>query len=314
MTSPRELRELYRQGHNITALLRRQHGVEANTPGIIEMAYDLQAGSYIAALDNPAAAELKARHTAEIAQLMFRLGEPTSILEAGVGEATTLAGVVHHLARGTAALGFDLSWSRVATARRWLDEQALGQVTLFTATLAEIPLGDNSVDIVYTSHSIEPNGGAEEPILRELHRVAARYLVLLEPDYDLASDEGRRRMEAHGYCRHLAALARSLGWQVVEHTPWPHVANPLNPTALTVIRKGEVAPADAPRLVCPRFKTPIEPRGGMLFSPEALVVYPIVGGIPCLRVENGVVASRYDELVGRATSIPPGGPAAPASN
>lgn len=312
MTTPRELRDLYRQGHNIAALMRREQGVDGNTPAIIEMAYDLQAGSYIAALDDPAAAELKARYTAEIAQLLFRLGEPTSILEAGVGEATTLAGVVGHLGGATAALGFDLSWSRVATARRWLDEQALGQVTLFTASLAEIPLGDASVDIVYTSHSIEPNGGAEEPILRELYRVAARYLVLLEPEYDLASDEGRRRMEAHGYCRHLAATARKLGWEVVEHAPWPHVANPLNPTALTVIRKGDAPPADAPHLVCPRYKTPIEPRGGMLFSPEALVVYPIVGGIPCLRVENGVVASRYDELVGRASSIPAGGDVAPA--
>jgi uncharacterized protein YbaR (Trm112 family) len=35
--------------------------------------------------------------------------------------------------------------------------------------------------------------------------------------------------------------------------------------------------------------------GGMLFSPEALVVYPIVGGIPCLRIQNGIFASKYEE-------------------
>ena len=36
--------------------------------------------------------------------------------------------------------------------------------------------------------------------------------------------------------------------------------------------------------------------GGMLFSPEAAVVYPIVGGIPCLRTGNGVLASKYENF------------------
>jgi len=36
---------------------------------------------------------------------------------------------------------------------------------------------------------------------------------------------------------------------------------------------------------------------GMLFSPEALVVYPILDGIPCLRIENGIVASKFPEIV-----------------
>lgn len=297
MMTARQLRQRYIAGENITAVLRAERGVDINTPEIIEIAYDLQAGSYIAALKQPEYAKHKELHTSELALLLFRLGEPASILEAGVGEATTLAGVMGHL-NAVPALGFDLSWSRVARARRWLDEQSLGQVTLFTATLQDIPLADSAIDIVYTSHSIEPNGGREEPILRELFRVAARYLVLLEPDYELATPEGRDRMERHGYCRNLPAIARSMGWQVVEHRPWPHVANPLNPTALTVIRKGDAPPAGPPHLACPRHKTELEPRGGLLFSPEALVVYPVVGGIPCLRVENGVFASQYADLVG----------------
>lgn len=156
---------------------------------------------------------------------------------------------------------------------------------------------DNSIDVVYTSHSIEPNGGYEEPILRELFRITRKFLILLEPGYEIAGDEARRRMEAHGYCRNLKGTAESLGYRVLEHKLFPLTANPLNPTALTIIQKDATGEPPSHILACPRFKTPLEELGGMLFSPEALLVYPVVGGIPCLRIENGIVASKYKEVV-----------------
>ena len=41
------VRQAYSRGENVTSLLRRQLGLEFNTEQIIEIAYDLQAGSYI---------------------------------------------------------------------------------------------------------------------------------------------------------------------------------------------------------------------------------------------------------------------------
>jgi ubiquinone/menaquinone biosynthesis C-methylase UbiE len=35
------------------------------------------------------------------------------------------------------------------------------QADLVVADLFHIPFADNSVDVVYTSHSLEPNGGRE---------------------------------------------------------------------------------------------------------------------------------------------------------
>ena len=300
MKSPRELQRLYKAGENITRLLRDEAGSDRNSDQMIEIAYDLQTGSYIAGMENPAFADHKRAYSKEIADTILRLCKPATVLEAGVGEATTLSGVLANLGVGVESYGFDLSWSRVAYARGWLKSNGIETTTLCTGNLFHIPFADNSIDVVYTSHSVEPNGGNEAPILKELYRVAAKYVVLLEPGYELASQEARARMESHGYCRNLVGSAEQLGYEVLEHKLFPHCANPLNPTALTILKKAPQGETPAHVLACPRFKTPLERVDGMLFSPEALSVYPVMGGIPCLRPDNAIFASKFKEVVNRA--------------
>jgi uncharacterized protein YbaR (Trm112 family) len=303
MMTPRELKALYEQRQSITEHLRREKGTDGNTEAIIEIAYDLQTGSYIAALDDPKAAKEQAAYAEEVARTIQGLCTPSSVLEAGVGEATTFAGVLGRLGGGVAGYGFDLSWSRVAYARRFLAGHGLNGVTLCTASLLQMPYADDSIDVVYTSHSIEPNRGREEPILRELFRVAGRYLILLEPAYELASAAARQRMDSHGYCRDLPGVARSLGYEVVQHQLFACNSSPLNPTAVTIIKKNTVHQPPSHVLACPKFKTPLRQVAGMFFSEEALVVYPVVAGIPCLRTENGIVASKYEEVAAFAQVV-----------
>jgi uncharacterized protein YbaR (Trm112 family) len=152
------------------------------------------------------------------------------------------------------------------------------------------------MDIVFTSHALEPNGGKERIMLEELRRVARRYVVLLEPAYDLAGAKARQRMEEHGYCRRIRATCDELGYHVVRHELFAVEGNPLNPAALTIIAKAEPGPRPDYILACPRCRSRLERRGDWFYSPESLAAYPVLGGFPCLRVENGIVASRFDEL------------------
>ena len=303
MITPLQISALYDQGGNVMENLRKEFGVRYNSSEIIEISYDMQAGSYISALDDPQYSDYMEKYTQEIAKTIISLVHPSSVLEAGVGEATTFSGVLKHLGVQVQSYGFDLSWSRVAFAKKWLEAKGYHDSVLCSGDLFHIPFADNSIDVVYTSHSIEPNGGREEPILRELYRVARQYLILLEPGYELADQEARERMDRLGYCRNIRKIAVSNGYDVIAHEFFPVTSNRLNPTAMTIIRKKETSDLPLHTLSCPKFKTPLIEIGNMLFSQEALVAYPIMGGIPCLRIENGIFASKYRHVMEDGRSL-----------
>jgi SAM-dependent methyltransferase len=293
----RKLRDLYRDGVNISEYLRDKYSV-SNTPQIIEIAYDLQAGSYTVAMNDSVTKKLCDNVGAELVKIIHSLMfNPKSILEAGIGEGNKLSHVLQHFEIPIASYGFDISWSRIAYARSWLKSQNCKNVSLFTGDLLNIPCADNTFDIVYTCHAIEPNRGNESPILQELFRVTKRYLILLEPSYELANEAAKQRIDHHGYIKGLRETAVKLGFDVLEYKLFPYSGNPLNPTAIMIIQKNDTTSEPAFILADPQFKTPLQEKGNVLFSPDSLRVYPIIDGIPCLRIENGIIASKYAEFV-----------------
>lgn len=299
MRSLKELKTLYAKGVNITQLLKEETAQSENTEEIVEIAYDLQAGSYVDWMADPCMRKIKDAVALAQSDIIAGLGTFESILEAGVGEGTTLSSILDKVGVGAtcSAYGFDLSWSRIAVGRSWLEDNGFYDVELCTGNMFHMPYSDDSIDIVYTSHSIEPNGGKEKPLLEELYRVARKYLVLFEPCYSLAEPEGQERMVQLGYCRDLEVVADSLGYDVVSHERLSVIENPLNPTAVTVIRKGNTVGAPQSVLACPMCKTPLVEKGCVMFSPEGQVVYPIVAGIPCLRRKDAIMATKFEELV-----------------
>lgn len=289
------MRAAYARGENAMAWARDNSTRADNALVSTLIAYDLQAGSYVAgALANPKYAN---SWCAQLAGLIRPYVEPGDrVMEVGVGEATTLTGVIKAVnCQHIAALGFDVSWSRIKVAREWAEGNSV-DMRLFVGDLFHIPLADNSIDVIYTSHSLEPNGGMEVTAISELLRVARKAVVLIEPIYELASENAQKRMADHGYVRGLKSTSENLGARVVEYGLLDICCNPLNPSGVVLLVKPGASPIASSELreggwQCPMTGVPLVDQGDIFFAEQVGIAYPVMRGIPLLRAEHGVVAS-----------------------
>jgi SAM-dependent methyltransferase len=291
-----ELRKVYEANQNVLRFCKEKLGSQAtNEQAAIMHSYELQAGSYIRHMAEDSEHRAKKQHYGKAIAALIESFSPSSILEAGVGEATTLVEVVNNLpeAMGQTVYAFDLSWSRVLLGRRYFDSKTSGREShFFAGELEHIALPDNAFDVVLTSHAIEPNHGREREILQELYRVTAGHLVLFEPAYELANQAARERMEYHGYCRGLKDIALSNGWNVSRCELFDGREDAANPTMVLIISKG-LSSGGQRQYVSPFGGSPMVLHNGHYFNPEEGLVFPVLGGVPYLTRSSGILASHY---------------------
>jgi ubiquinone/menaquinone biosynthesis C-methylase UbiE len=206
-----------------------QEGKPLRSTEEIAASYDAQArSSYVTKLRNP----FFARYGRAVGRKLAEL-KPLSLLDVGTGDGYTLSYALEEV-RVPAVFGVDASKERLRIAESILGPR---NVTFIQADLFKLPLGDGAFDVVLTSHALEPNGGREVEGIRELHRVARRYVLMIEPDYDAAPPAGKQRMQRLGYVSNILEAIELLGLELHEYEEFPEIGNPLNPSSCFLIRK-----------------------------------------------------------------------------
>ena len=291
-----ELRQAYGRGENIAQLLTNSNP-NLDRSEIIEIAYDIQSGSYTKyALESP---DILKRYACEIYDLAKPyLAEHDVILDCGAGELTTLSALSEHLPAQCQLLACDISLSRLKVGRRFAERVMRGDLAralrLFVADMGRLPIADSSVDVVFTSHALEPNHGRERDLLAELLRVARRQLLLFEPSWESADELVRTRMEQHGYVRDLPQHIDAAGGRLVSVEPLPNSLNSVYPTYCYVVEPPakESQPSFADQVFqCPRSGYPLHKQQGFWWSVEGGWAFPEIDGIACLREKHGVLMS-----------------------
>lgn len=290
-----EAKSVYQNGENVTNYLRNKLGSEDNTSEIIEIAYDLQSGSYIEHVkSNLDKADSYASELSTI--LNDNLEHGDSMLDVGTGEITTLTLVLNKLKTELSEIvALDISWSRLSVGMKFHREHRKHKYLLkvFVADIKALPLHEKCVDVVTSSHALEPNGKSLKNLLRELFRVAKKKLVLFEPSYELNSEEGKARMDKLGYIKNVEGTVNELGGKILDVVPIKHTSNPLNPTACYII---EPPAHSAKHLENVTFCVPgtnfiLKSDEQYLLSKDTGLVFPVLDDIAVLKKSSAILAT-----------------------
>jgi len=290
-----EAKSIYQKGENVTNYLRKKYGSEDNTSEIIEIAYDLQAGSYVENVkSNFDKANCYANELSNILSDNLECGD--SLLDVGTGEITTLTLVLNKLKTELSdVVALDISWSRLSVGMQFHQEHRRSKFPLkvFVADIKAIPLHEKCVDVVTSSHALEPNGRNLETLLLELFRVTKKKLVLFEPSYELNSEEGKDRMDKLGYIKDIEGTVSRLGGKVWDVVPIRHTSNPLNPTACYIIEppKHITKHLDVVTYCVPGTNFELKLDGQHLFSPDTGLVFPVLDDIAVLKTSSAILAT-----------------------
>jgi len=291
----RKIKKKFDNGENIIEYLKKIN-TNQKIDGMVLISYDFQAGSYIKKAENNPDYEEDRANT--YVNIINDLGDFDSIMEVGIGEATTFASLIPKIkSKNIISFGFDISYSRIQYAKQYLKRKKIENTILFTGNLFSCPIQSDSVDIVYSNHSLEPNGGKEREILIELFRVTRKYLVLLEPIYELSDSEGKSHMDKHGYIKNIYKIAIELGYKIIDYRIlFESNAGSHNNTGVVLIEKSsnkfEKRNIINP-LACPVTKLPLSLIKKHQFCKESLLLYPVINDIPCLLPENAIIATHF---------------------
>jgi len=292
----KKIRELYSKNRNISHYLRNKKKESNNSIETILYSYDLQGGNDYLRRNDSLIKTNNQKMANVISKTVSELGA-MSFLEAGTGEGLILGLLDPNKIRNKPKiLGFDLSLSRLLFAQKYLAEKKKNNSGLFSANMTNIPLPDNSIDIVCTVMSMEPNHGRERQILSELFRITRRYLMLIEPTFELGSKRTKKHIIQHGYVRDLPRHIAKLGYKIIVHE-YLGFSHPNNENALIVAEKNKKLPCTRNiEFVSPISNRPLKKYGNYLYCKDDGYVFPIINEIPCLVKENAILASQIHRI------------------
>jgi ubiquinone/menaquinone biosynthesis C-methylase UbiE len=273
----KKLKKLFIKKKNIYLFLKKKTNLKNRI--ITKLSYDAQTGSYIklhgkrnlSRILNPVINEIK------------KFKKIKTILDFGTGEMTSLAYMMKNLSNKIIFYANDISLSRLIAGQKYikkkLDKKRFKNLNIFCTNHFELPFKDNSIDLITTVQSIEPNNAYKKKLLSELIRIARKGLVLMEPHYEIANNESKKRMVKFGYIKNFEKLIKSYNFLYFIIKKNYHY-NSSNPNSIFVIIKKNRNNLNKKIVyVDPESRTKLDRESNYYYSTKNFKLFPIIDNI-----------------------------------
>jgi len=180
---------------------------------IIKHSYDLQVGSYIKKFLREKKNYIQ--YTNELSQVInSNFKNFKTMIDCGCGEMTISYLIIKRLLSIKKIFLCDVSLNRMVEGKKFLNgkfnKNLSKKLNFFCAGLDKIPLKDNSIDLIFTHHALEPNKETAPNIIKELYRISKKGVIFCEPDFTTASREQKRRMKKNNYVQNIPGILKKL--------------------------------------------------------------------------------------------------------
>ena len=290
-TNYRVAKEAYAKNENI---IQKLTSLGVNKSACIEIAYEIQAGSYTSAFKETEFGSKRNKVLHGIIRRYSDLDEVANVGVFGVGEAANWIGF-----DGTIEnfYGVELSYSRLRYARSNIAElNEIKKSTLIKGDASEVIFNSNSFDLTITLHSIEPNGNVQgERMLKNVINYSSKYIILFEPDYSNALSPMKARMKANGYvCNIQDVIDSESSVSVVDKFLLDIQENNDNLTTCWIIKKNIFEDSIGDKFTCPYTNNTLVDFKGSKYSSDAGLIYPVIDDILFINKQDAIFIGGND--------------------
>ncbi len=290
----RLLKKKLKKNQNIQSFLKKK---KINDADSIKISYDIQSGSYIKFFNSLSRGKINKVYGPIIKTINKEFPKIKNILDFGCGELTTSLFIFNGIKKKIKNYyANDFSLNRLILGqnyiKRKLSNNDYKKFKLFCNSNFELPFKNNSIDLVLTIHSLEPNNKNKKNIIKELMRVSRYGLILMEPHYEISSEKQKKRMVKLNYIRNIKKLFNKKHNEIKIIKKEHHINN-LNISSLFVVKKNKIKSSD-PGFVEPSTNFELNRINNFLYSKKSFRLYPTFNEICIFSNESNFFISKIE--------------------
>ena len=281
------LNQKFRKNKNLQIFLKKKKFSDEQS---IKMSYNVQSGTYIKFFNSLSKNKINKIYEPVIDIIKKNFNDSKTILDFGCGELTTSLFIFNQIKKNIKNYyANDISLNRLILGQNYLKsklkKKEFKKIKLFCNSSASLPFKDNSIDLIITIHSLEPNNKHKELFINELFRVSKKGLILMEPHYEISNDQQKKRMLKFNYIRGIKKLfnKKNCNLKIIKKD---HHINNLNVSSLFVVKKKPIKKNNSTAYVEPKTYDNLKNINSFLYSPKSLRLYPVYNDISIFSNES----------------------------